>query len=270
MSRSGKPGQAAMLGAACVFLLAGPAPAQVPVIVNGRVEDAYTRTPIAGARVQGPDSSAVYTDSLGVFALPIRGGGPLWARVAQYGYEQQRFDFPAETQGRVAVLLLEPVPIELEAIEVVSESALADVFSALRRRRNSYQGSVQSFDRARLDRFAPVGTAWDFVSQRATGLHECDAWRMDFQRWNGVRSGVCVRGRATLNNPYPEIPVLVCVDGWESWGAVSELESLDIRGVAMVEIYRRGAGGVRVYTAPYLTLLASRGQTIMPPLEFGC
>jgi hypothetical protein len=255
---------------ACALFATSPVAAQVGAVVNGRIEDAYSRTPIAGARVQAPDSTAVFTDSLGHFALSID-REPLYVFVEQYGYQAQRFDLPPEAPARTSVLLLEPIAFELEAISVVSESALADVFRALRGRRNSYRGSVQFFDRERLDRFAPVGSAWDLVVQRTSGnLHECDPWAIDFQRWNGVRSGLCVRGRATITDPFPQVPVLVCVDGWESWGAVTELESLDIRSVAMVEIYSRGAGGVRVYTGPYLSSLASRGQRTITPLGFGC
>lgn len=262
--------QRTVLSWATVVLLSS-SPAAAQVVVNGRVEDAYARTPLVGARVQAPDSTAVYTDSLGAFTLSIQRSAALFVRVEQYGYEAQRFDLPPEATSRVSVLLLEPIAFELEAISVVTESALADVLRALRGRRNSYRGSVQAFDRARLERFAPVGSAWDFVVQRTSGnLHECDPWALDFQRWNGVRSGLCVRGRGSFNDPSPEIPVLVCVDGWESWGAISELESLDIRNVALVEVYSRGAGGVRVYTAPYLASLASRGRRTVTPLGFGC
>jgi hypothetical protein len=101
----------------------------------------------------------------------------------------------------------------------------------------------------------------DFVRTRVPGLFECSAG------W----SGLCVWGRApTPQNPYPEDPVTVCVDGWQSMGAVSELETIDIRIVALVEIMSRGRGGIRVYTAGYLMAAARDGRRIDNPFAFGC
>jgi hypothetical protein len=247
-----------VLALAAAMLVVEPVRGQT-VLISGRVEDAYTREPIVGARVLAPDSTAVFTDSIGMFGIPVDPGRGLFLSVTQFGYVEQRFALPPEAPGRRSVLLLEPLPLELEAIDVVSESAVDRVFRQLRARRNSYQGSVMAFDRARIERFGQVGSAWDFVVMRAAGIFECDS-----------RSGVCVRGRASLNDPYPEIPVLVCVDGFPSFGAVSELETIDIRNVALIEIYSRGRGGVRIYTAPYLAATAGRGRNIATPLGFGC
>ncbi len=102
---------------------------------------------------------------------------------------------------------------------------------------------------------------------RASGIYECDrSSGMGLASW----SGVCVPGRSSLNNLFPETPVLVCVDGFASFGAVSELETIDIRNVALIEIYSRGRGGVRIYTAPYLGATAGQGRNIATPLWFGC
>jgi hypothetical protein len=243
------------------MLLAAAASAQ-GVLVQGRVEDAFTRAPVASARVLAPDSTAVFTDSLGVFAITVDERSGLYVRVTQFGYIEQRFDLPAAARGRLSVLLLEPVPFELEAINVVTESAVERVFRQLRSRRNAFQGSVMAFDRARIDRVTRVGTAWDFISSRASGMYDCDGF--------ASRSGLCVRGRSTFNDPFPDIPVLVCVDGFPSFSAVNELSTIDIRDVGLVEIFARGRGSVRVYTARYLAAAAGSGRNVATPLWFGC
>jgi hypothetical protein len=273
----------ASVGVAVIVAVSLSVPVQAQVLIQGRVEDALALTPLAGARVVAPDTTAIFTDSLGAFSIRLPDRETLYVEVTQYGYLSQRFYLPPEARSRTSVLRLEPIVIELEAIEVVGESAVQELLTGLRRRRNAYAGGVQAFDKVRLDELARVGTVWDFVTSRARNLHECDLFDVPdgpeplptagarvLQLWTDFRSGVCVAGRASLNNPSPEIGVMICVDGWESWGAISELESLDIRSVALVEIYGRGIGGIRVYTSRYLLSMASRGRTISTPLTFGC
>ena len=255
------PTRGAFAVALGLSLVGQPARAQIGAVVNGRVEDAASRVPLVGARVLSPDSAAVFTDSLGNFAILIHRDAPLEVTVDQFGYQSQRFELGTDAPARISVLLVEPAPIELEGITVVEESAIDRVFRQLARRRNAYPGSVAAYDRERLQRLAGPGTAWDFVNMRTPGLFECSEGR----------SGLCVRGRGpTPRDPYPEDPVTVCVDGWESWAAVSELGSLDMRIVSLVEIYGRGRGGIRVYTAGYLASTANLGRNFATPFGFGC
>ncbi|MGE0159334.1 MAG: hypothetical protein AB7T31_07955 [Gemmatimonadales bacterium] len=250
-------------------LFAAPLSVRGQLVLRGRVEDASARTPIAGARVVAPDSTAVFTDSLGVFSIVVPEGDSLFVRVAQYGYIFQRFDLPPEAPSRLSVLLLEPDAIELEGIDVVAESSVDRLLNSLRSRRNASPTPVQAFDRARLDELAPAGSVWDFVSTRSR-MRECDAFpRTRFgnggqtlQEWWRARSGLCGPGGGA---------VLVCIDGWDSWAAISELSSMDIRSVALVEIFggRRG-GAIRVYTARYLLSVASKGNTLYFDNSNGC
>ncbi len=251
-----------LLEVPAILLVAAQLSAQVGVVIHGRVEDASSREPVAGARVfSDVSSSVVLTDSQGRFAIVIGAGEPFAVHVEQYGYLSQRFDLPDEAPSSISVLLLEPDPIELDSINITAESAVTELLRRLQNRRIAYQGSVAAFDRAQLGRFAPIGTVWDFVRQRVPFIFGCDTGR----------SGLCVPGRGrSFNNPYPEDPVLVCVNGWESWGAVSELANLDIQSVALIEIYGRGRGSIRVYTAWYLATMARTGRAIANPLEFGC
>jgi hypothetical protein len=60
------------------------------------------------------------------------------------------------------------------------------------------------------------------------------------------------------------------VDGFESFGAINELETIDIRDVALIEIFARGRGSVRIYTSRYLASAAGSGRNVATPLWFGC
>jgi len=244
------------------LVLSAPLSAQVGDVIYGRVEDALSRAPVAGVQVSVEDpAGAVYTDSAGEFAILIETGKPLSLHLEGQGYISQRFDLPEEAPSRLVVLLMEPAVIELEGIDVVAESAIARVLRDLRGRRNAYMGSMTAFDRAQLDRFGTIGSAWDFVRQRVPEIFEC----------RSALSGLCVRGRSrSFENLYPEDPVSVCVDSWTSWGAVRELENLDMHGVALVEIFGRGRGGIRIYTSAFILSSARTGRNVAPPLGFGC
>ena len=73
------------------------------------------------------------------------------------GYLPDRFDLEEEAPSRIVVLLLEPSPVELEGITAVDEAALTVLVEELERRRNAYPSAVSVFDRAGLERFAPMG-----------------------------------------------------------------------------------------------------------------
>lgn len=234
--------------------------AQIRPVVVGRVADASTRVPLVGARVIAMDSTAVFTDSLGNFAIPIPPDAPIELVVAQFGYHTDLFELGTDAPGRISVLLLDPAPIELEGITVIDDTAIERVFRELERRRNIYPGAVAAYDAERLRSLASTGTAWDFVRVRAPGLFQCSLGR----------SGLCVRGRSpTLANPDPQVPVVVCIDGWATWAAASELATLDMRIVSLIEIFSRGRGGIRVYTGRYLASVATIGD-ISTPFGLAC
>lgn len=242
-----------LLGAALLLLGPNALAGQVGVVVHGRVEDAQSREPVAGARVvTGDSTAAVLTDSLGAFAVLIRAGTPLSLRVEQFGYVVQTFALDERAPSGISVLLLEPAPFELEEVAVVEESAITELLGDLRARRNFLWGTA--LDRAQLERYGSA-TTWDVVRTRAPMLFEC----------NEGPSGLCARARASsFANPFRGVPVLVCVDGWTSWGAVSELDNLAVRDVALLEVFGMGRGGIRVYTPRYLATTARRGIQVSP------
>ena len=156
-----------MLGALACLVLVSPVSAQVGVVIHGRVEDAVSREPVPGARVFPPDSSSVvFTDSLGTFYIPVPAERPLAIQVERRGYLSDRFDVEEDAPSRISILLLEPSPIELAGITVVDEAALTVLVERLEERRNAYPFAMSAFDRARLERFAPMGTVLDFAHQK--------------------------------------------------------------------------------------------------------
>ena len=249
---------AGLLGIAC----GRPAAAQVATVLHGRVEDALTREPLENVRLFAADSSsAVLTDSLGVFALPLGPGVAFAIHAERLGYFSQRFDLPPDGNTLLSVLLLEPMAIELEAITVEQEAAVATLVGRLEVRRNAWAfGSVFAFDRERLDRLAGGGSVWDFIRRQRPLFRECPPPRT---------GSICVPGRTrTVGNPSPESTVSVCIDRWRPLIPVSDLASLNVSALSLVEFYDREE--IRVYTTDYLLMRARRGDTNVTPLWMGC
>ncbi|MQA89918.1 MAG: hypothetical protein GEU90_06760 [Gemmatimonas sp.] len=229
-------------------------------VLQGRVEDASTRQPVESARVLSTDSSStVLTDALGSFTIELPTDENLSLQVERIGYVAQRFELPQESLSRVSVLLLEPAAVELQGVTVMAEQAIEVLQRNLYRRRNFYPGAMRAFDRAWLDRFAPIGSVFDLVRQRIPRMFPCDS----------DPSQMCPRGRApTFQNPFPTRTLTVCIDGRKSIAPIPELDILPIDAVALVELY--GRSGVKVYTAGWMISRARTGRTsVMPDTPFG-
>lgn len=235
------------------------------ILLYGRVDDAQTHGPVAVARVATVDSSAVaLSDSLGNFVIRVPDEDGIRLVVDRLGYLSETFELQRQRESKRYVLLLEPSAIPIEGVTAEAQGAQTRLLTNLARRRNSYPSAMQAFDRSWLDRFGPTGgSVLDLVRQKMPGLFECRADAMQ----------LCVRGRnPSFQNPYPEIPIRVCIDSWKAFGATNELGSLPVESVVLVELYEPpGAGDqVRVYTRQWLLGLARRNQTQVMPLMNGC
>jgi hypothetical protein len=209
-------------------------------------------------RVISVDSSAaVYSDSVGGFAIALPRGGPISVWAERFGYVPDRFDLSGDAD-QLFVIRLEPAPIEIEGITAEAEAAISVLVESLENRRNSYPGAVRAFDRPRLDRLAQPGSVFDFLSTRIPRLTYCDrdAFRL------------CVHGRfRTFQDPRPLVPLTVCVDEWTSFLPAGELRNISMESVSLVEIY---PGQVRVYTTDWMLSRARRQRTRVMPLQMGC
>lgn len=241
----------------------GPArgEAQVASVLHGRVEDAVTTRPIAGALVRSANGrTAVETDSIGGFVLALVPGEPLVLEVEMFGYRTETFELDDGATERISVLRLEPEAVEVEGLHVLAESALEEVLGDMRRRRAAYPRAVTVLDRTRLEQLGDM-TLWDIVRTRVPTLWPCD------ESW----SGLCVRGRGgTIENPSPVAPVQVCIDDRRSWAAVEDLEAMTANDISVLEIFGRGQGGIRIYTPRFIVLSVRDGRNITAPLASGC
>lgn len=254
----------ALLGVCAYLACVSPSAAQSisgRVVVYGRVVDASTGDPVAGALVFSVDSTTtVLADSLGAFAIPLGAAGPLAVYAQQFGYLSQRFDLEAFAPSRLMVLRLEPAPFELEELTVTAEAALARLVRGVEARANAYGfGPVASLDRTRLERYGGGATVLDVIRTRAPRITEC---------YDGT-NGLCTRSRwVSFRSAYPQVQVEVCVDELRSFSPLNELSNLSIESIARVEIF--GRSSVRVYTTAWMLRQARRGHTNVLPLWMGC
>jgi hypothetical protein len=245
-----------------LFFSVGPVAAQDiggRVVFYGRVEDATSELPIAGARLLAADSSiTVLTDSVGEFAVPLFANGPHTVYVDQIAYLGEQFDLDAASVSRFLVLRLKPQPFELEELTVVAEAALSRLVRNIDSRARAYPHAMTSLDRTGLERFgsAPV---FEVIRARAPSMRPCSR--------NSTH--LCVPGRfVSFRNPNPQAGVLVCVDEQPSYFPIPELSNMSLESVALVEIFGRQA--IRVYTVAWMLRQAERGRTNVFPEWMAC
>ena len=265
MELPGRSSLLALVAAATLYAEPSPAVAQIPAVIVGRVEDAATRAPLADVRVWAADSTSwALTDSTGTFAIELSANDRLTLHAAAFGYVSDSFELADGAASRVTVLLLEPAPLELPGIDVEAEAALARVARQLESRRNAYPYSVATYDRDVIESSTAYGSAWEFLKSRLPDIYECAT----------SLSGLCVGdpglafdNRSQWDAPPrgDQDPLRVCVDGIESTLAIQELRMIDMRRLALLEVYRGGRGGVRVYSATYLAAAARSGGVYIAP-----
>ena len=244
-----------LLTSAAFLVTAAPLSAQIPVAIQGRVEDVTSGQPVVGAQVISPDSSfVVLTDSTGAFQLVLPDANGAWVLVERIGYTSQRFDLPPDAASRVAILRMAPAAIELAGVTVVSEPSLERLQQNLASRTNAYPGSISVLDRAWLDRHGPIGSVYDLVRERMPYSGPCAS----------DSSNLCVPGRTrTFSNPYPTRRVTVCIDGRFAIGAIGELNMISMDELALIEFY--GRIGIKAYTQGWMIWRANTGiVTVMP------
>ena len=262
-------------------LMALPLRAQIPVVIFGTVQDAVSKEPIAGALLLNRDSTnAVFTDSLGNFAIELQRGAPYVLHAEQFGYERTRFELSDSSRLLRSILLVNPDPIPIEGVTVVAEDALTELLEQIEGRRGGYSGSVRFYDRERILAYGG-DSAFELV-RRFPFVDECrDDW-MELCRRAGLRSG----------------RLLVCINERRTFASTSELSAIPLESVALAEFYgptvgwglsrweggalsaggqppfssaRRAQGGqIRIYTREWIVSTAGRGIRGVFPAEFGC
>ncbi|MDX1568301.1 MAG: carboxypeptidase-like regulatory domain-containing protein, partial [Longimicrobiales bacterium] len=168
--------------------------------VTGRVVDARSGAPVRGAFVGlHPAEEGVLTDSAGVFRLPVSVSPPYDLVAEQLGYSDGRVAVSAAEAEAGVEIRIEPDPVALEELEVVTER--------FARERNAYAGAVSAYDQEFM-LSQPGQTAFDVAVQRAR-LRPCAP--SSAEEWCAVSRGQLVPARVYVD----EIPV--------AWDGVNSL-----------------------------------------------
>jgi hypothetical protein len=213
-------------------------PAVVDVV--GTVVDDAGR-PLAGAFVSLDGSDrGVLSDERGRFRIPDLDAGRVVLRVEQLGYADLVWAGVVGTDPRPLVLALEPRPVMLEGLTVVTDR--------FRARRNAVATAVRAWERADLAT-SPYETAARFIAARA-GLATVPC--------RAAHSSLCVWSRGRVVSP------TVYVDEAPIFGGMEYLDALPPHELHLVEVYGNGRH-IRAYTEQFMERAA---QIRLQPVAF--
>ena len=209
-------------------------------ILTGRVIDATTGTALVGAFVHlDGERWGVLTDDEGRFHLPKISWGLNSFAVEQLGYVDLVQTTIVEKGGDPVLLALEPDPVLLEGIQIVTDR--------FERRRRAVAVASQAFTREDLLQ-APAFDLLDFIKTRSLlWTVPCGGYSIE---------GLCayIRGRKRTVSVYlDEIPFL---------GGLDLLTTMMPHELHRMEVYRSGAH-IRLYTEQFMK---RAGKTRLTPM----
>ena len=210
--------------------------------VIGHVFDARTGTPLAGAVVSlaGSDSGSL-TNRDGGFLIPEIALGPHTVTLEHLGYKTLHMRVEATLPGAPLRVLMDPDPILLEGLEIVSDR--------FERRRRSVATRVTAFGPEDL-LSSPYWSVSDLMASRALArVFPCE----------GRYSDTCVvdRGRRVEAMVYfDEMPL---ISGW------TYLATFAPHDLYMVEVYRGGTH-IRLYSHAFMKRAAANRLFPVPLL----
>ena len=207
--------------------------------IIGHVVDAQTETPLAGVwvSVEGSDWGS-FTNNEGRFLLPEVEAAGHAIRVEQLGYRTVYFRVDATQSGTPVLIRMEPDPILLEGLEIVTDR--------FQRRRRSVAISVRAFDQEDLANSFHWSLA-SFLASRAASVFPCRNPRLF--------SDACVWARGR------EMSAAIYVDEAPIMGGWMYFESISPHELYMVEVYGRGRQ-IRAYTHAFMKRAA--GTRLQP------
>ena len=206
--------------------------------IIGHVVDAQTETLLAGVwvSVEGSDWGS-FTNNEGRFLLPEVEAGSYVIVVAHLGYETVSVGVEWTEFGAPVQIRMEPDPILLEGLEIVTDR--------FRQRRRAAATSVRAFELEELTN----STSWsiiDFLASRAlVALSRCD----------GRYSDMCARVRGWRTQSFLYVDEMPIFDGW------AFLQTLAPHDLYMVEVYN-GGRQIRAYSHPFMERAA--GTRLFP------
>lgn len=207
--------------------------------IFGQVVDATSGERLVGAWVgiTGTDWGSI-TNTEGRFRLPDMQPGPLSLTVEQLGYETREWRGEVTPENELLMVELEPRPVILEGLEVVTDR--------FRSRRMAAATRVMAYDASDLTR-ATERNALEYVRYRTAGIVPCSGRRGN--------SCVLVRGRSVEPVVYlDEAPLL---------GGLEYLETLEPWELHMIEVYG-GGSHIRAYTPRFMERAAESRLLPLP------
>jgi len=248
----------ALMAAACVPRGAA-AQDYPPVPIKGRVLDASTSQPLAGAVVRHLTGTAVtVTDSAGSFTILLPPDGRYPLRLEQLGYETSFAILPSTAPIETTDLYLTPAPLELQGI-VVTVDRFAE------RRRRAMQPS-RVVDAARLSE--AYGNTYDVILRTIPGARPCPNDYQSVCKLARTSLGRGMLSRAGSRLEWRKIPL--CLDDRVVYDARAEFDRYRPSDLYLMEVVEDfGVPSIRVYTRRFVADLAtSRGN--LRPWRFGC
>ncbi len=209
------------------------------LVVTGTVKDATTGAPMSGVFIEiDVLGLTVFSDADGRFATRPISPGVWTVRAGQLGYRLWTRDHTFGPATATLDIRMEPDPIMLESIRVVSDR--------IKRRRNAAPVSVRAFDADQLA-FSAHFDAAQFIGARLMVV-----------RCPGNAFGAdCVwrRGRHVEPQVYiDEIPLI---------GGFDFLSMYNTNELYLIEVYNSGTQ-IRVYTKAFAERLAMGKERIWP------
>jgi hypothetical protein len=232
--RSLKRSVRAPLAAAALVLLPAALAAQAKATVRGRVLEAASGNPVAGAFVSFPElRKRAYTDRTGTFTITDVPTGPQRMEVRQLGFQ---------TAGAsVAVPAADSLTVRLDADPVTLQGITAQVDRMEYRRIHSTLAS-SSYDEHRMAVFGhpnPVDFLRNVANLRIAPCSGSDLYGGAFAR------GECVRARGGMER------VQLVLDEHVERGGIDMLNAMPLQEIYRIEVYEGGALVV-VYTKQFM------------------
>ncbi|MDE2653916.1 MAG: carboxypeptidase-like regulatory domain-containing protein [Gemmatimonadota bacterium] len=226
--------------------------------IVGFVVDAGTESPLASVlvSVESPDRASLTTDN-GRFLLCDIGPGERVLTASRLGYDTLRIRIGPNPSGEPLRLRLEPDPIILEGLEIVTDR--------FERRRRAGSGRVRTYDQEALAG-SNYGSAADFVDFQAGVVtvacpignsvsHSTNRLMLRIDRM-GVAT-TCVNDRGRIVSPRVYLDESPLLGGWTA------LESVPTSQLYMVEVCGRGTQ-IRAYTHRFMERAARTRLSLSP------
>jgi hypothetical protein len=210
------------------------------VTIIGRVLDLRTELPVHGAHVGlTVRDYGVLTDENGRFTIRATPTGSYLLFAGALGYETLNFELEGGALDNEILVRLEPNPIVLEGIEVMTDR--------FERRRRSVAVSAMAHDRETLLTAASENLLEYLRYRDGMSLRDCV--------FAGRFGELCTmrRGRET--------PVQIYIDERPAFGGAAELASYQPHEMYLVEVYGRGRQ-IRAYTNWFMDRIAKRGRPL--------